>query len=314
MQRTVSLHHFYLLLRSTIFWVLPVFVLLLFVSLLKQSRKQYTEISSERSCLISLRQISRSFFVISSPVKDNSDQRRESMSIHSGSQPEFIVSCGYNSHVYGKQSMNTPLGLSSFQYVFDHSSLPVDYYPLPEARERSLKKTKNEGYYTITRKVSDTVSARFIFLDTHSLLVDSTDRIKAEKQLQWLANILQHAREDWILVAGHDPVFSEIAVPGCRNDFKIRIRSLLERYHVDFYLTGCGQGFEHASLKRSTLECFSSGSDSGNGSLVKNENVLFSSSLPGFVLMTISDFWMETFYITTDGKVIYSTKRMKRRG
>jgi len=96
---------------------------------------------------------------------------------------KFIVSCGDNFQINGIASTQDPLWISSFENVYKTPSLLVDWYPVlgnhdyhgsPQAEIDYSKISRRwrltDHYYTIVKRVNDSVSARLIFLDTSPMV------------------------------------------------------------------------------------------------------------------------------------------------
>jgi predicted MPP superfamily phosphohydrolase len=142
--------------------------------------------------------------------------------------PRFIVSCGDNFQLQGVASAQDPLWQVNFENVYKNLSLHVDWYPVlgnhdyKGSTQAEIDYSKisrrwrlESHYYTFARKVNDSISARFIFLDTPPFVeeyhhgngypdVASQD---TAKQIQWLAETLANSKEQWKLVFGHHPIY-----------------------------------------------------------------------------------------------------------
>jgi hypothetical protein len=74
-----------------------------------------------------------------------------------------------------------------------------------------------DRYYSFAKRINDSISARFIFLDTPPLVGEYRNnpdeypdaaKQNIEKELEWLKNTLANSKEQWKLVFGHHPVYS----------------------------------------------------------------------------------------------------------
>lgn len=181
--------------------------------------------------------------------------------------PAFIISVGDNFQVNGVQSVNDPLWMTSFENIYKTPGLLVDWYPVlgnhdykgnPDAEvkysEISRRWKMLARYYTLVKKVNDTISARFIFTDTPPM-VDSyykeNDEYKSvatedtAKELSWLHNVLANAKEQWIFVIGHHPVFSASPKHGNTPELIKKFKPLFDQYNVDFYFCGHDHDMQH---------------------------------------------------------------------
>ena len=99
-------------------------------------------------------------------------------------------------------------------------------------------------------------TVRFIILDTTPLIQKYRhdkekypDACQQDKyaQLHWLDSVLSKAKEDWVLVVGHHPIYAEtsksMSERVCMQNEVNGI--LLERDNVDMYLCGHIHNFQH---------------------------------------------------------------------
>ena len=124
---------------------------------------------------------------------------------------------------------------------------------------------------------------RVVFIDTTPLIgkyhKDSLDypsvpQQDAKKQLAWLEEELSGAKEDWVVVVGHHPIYAHTTKSESeRKDMQKRVDPILRRHNVDMYICGHIHNFQHikagyehrlcGQLRR--LACAQqSGSDRGN--------------------------------------------------
>lgn len=120
-----------------------------------------------------------------------------------------------------------------------------------------------DRYYTFKKKINDSVSARFIFLDTPPLLteyqnkpLDYPDVVKQDtaKEMRWLKDVLENSKEQWVMVFGHHPVYSASQKHGNTPEMIKRVKPLLEKYHVQFYFCGHDHDFQHLREKGKKVE------------------------------------------------------------
>jgi len=133
-------------------------------------------------------------------------------------EPSFIVSCGDNFQVQGVASVQDPLWLSNFENIYKDPSLQVDWYPVLGNHDYkgntqaeidysniSRRWRMESRYYSLVKRVNDSVSVRLIFLDTSPLVNDYYDKpgfpdiVKQDtaKQVAWLKDVLAHSKEQW---------------------------------------------------------------------------------------------------------------------
>jgi hypothetical protein len=104
-----------------------------------------------------------------------------------------------------------------------------------------------DHYYTFAKKVNDSISVRFIFLDTPPLVAEyhnrpdeypEVARQDTAKEIKWLKGVLENSKEQWKLVFGHHPVYSASKTHGNTKEMIERVKPLLEKYHAQFTSAG----------------------------------------------------------------------------
>jgi tartrate-resistant acid phosphatase type 5 len=144
-------------------------------------------------------------------------------------EPSFVISCGDNFQVNGVESVQDPLWITNFENVYRSVYLQCDWFPVLgnhdykgntqaqiDYSKISRRWRLESRYYTFVRRINDSVSARFIFLDTPPFVTDyyrkpgfpDIPQQDTAAQLAWLRDVLANSKEQWKLVFGHHPVFS----------------------------------------------------------------------------------------------------------
>ncbi len=247
-------------------------------------------------------------------------------------KPKFIVSCGDNFQVNGIQSTSDPLWLSSFENIYKHPTLLIDWYPILgnhdyrgntqseiDYSKISRRWRMPARYYSMVKKADDGTTIKLIFLDTTPLIKEyhqnpdlfpdvATQDTTA--QIKWLKNELQNSHEKWILVFGHHPIYSA----GKLNDsseLARKIGSLLSRHKVDFYICGHIHNFQHLQQKGSNVDYLITGTGSKINEKGKHKGALFEISVPGFSCLSVSQTSIAVFFMNTNNEVIYSYQKSK---
>lgn len=118
-------------------------------------------------------------------------------------------------------------------------------------------------YYSFTKTAEDGAVVEFVMLDTVTLagqsqLADGTqltgDRLPgvvdtafADQQTRWLESVLKNSSADYLLVAGHYPVYS-VCEHGPTPSLQAKVRPLLEKYKVTAFLAGHDHCSEHIDV------------------------------------------------------------------
>jgi hypothetical protein len=244
---------------------------------------------------------------------------------------KFIASCGDNFQISGVASTSDPLWISSYENVYKGISLMVDWYPVlgnhdykgnTQAEIDYSKISRRwhmpDRYYTIVKKINDSVSARFIFLDTPPLISnyrnnpsEYPDAVKQdkEKELRWLEDVLANSKEQWKIVFGHHPVYSASQKHGNTPEMIERVKPLLEKYNVQFYICGHDHDFQHLHEKGKDVEYIVTGTGGEPRPATTNELSLFSESEPGFSVVSLKGDSLKLAFVGIRDNIIYTYTR-----
>ena len=247
--------------------------------------------------------------------------------------PEFIVSCGDNFQIAGVTSTSDPLWKSNFENVYTQPSLQVDWFPVfgnhdykgstqaqIDYSKLSSRWKMEDHYYTFVRKINDSISARFIFLDTPPLVDEYHTKggypdITAQdtaKQMRWMNDVLANSKEQWNIVFGHHPVYSASNKHGNTTDMIQKVKPLLEKYHAQFYFCGHDHDFQHLREKGKHVEYVVTGTGGEPRPCSMNELSLFSNSAPGFSEVTFHADSIRVIFMGASGQSQYTIERSYR--
>jgi tartrate-resistant acid phosphatase type 5 len=248
--------------------------------------------------------------------------------------PEFIASCGDNFQINGVSSVQDPLWQVNFENIYKGNSLQADWFPVlgnhdyrgnTQAQIDYSKISRRwrmiDRNYTFTRKINDSISARFIFIDTPSLIdeyrkntEEFPDAIKqnADKEILWLKDVLANSKEQWKIVFGHHPVYSASHKHGNTREMISRVKPLLEQYNVQFYICGHDHDFQHLREKNGKVDYIVTGTGSETRPSSTNEMSLFNRSEPGFSVMSLKTDSLRLCFVGTTGNILYSFVRSYR--
>ena len=144
--------------------------------------------------------------------------------------PECVIAAGDVHHFEGVRSVDDPLWMTNYELIYSHPELMIDWYPICGNHEYrgstqavldyariSRRWEMPARYYTKTFNEEGT-TVRVVWLDTTPLI----DKYRQESdkypdaclqdidaQLQWLDGVLAAAKEDWVIVVGHHPIYAE---------------------------------------------------------------------------------------------------------
>lgn len=241
--------------------------------------------------------------------------------------PDFIVSCGDNFQTNGVRSTHDPLWKVNFEDVYKHTVFNVDWFPVLgnhdykgctkafiDYSKISRRWNIPSHYYTISKEVNDSTSAKFIFIDTPALLSEYRnnpdeypDACKQDttKQLKWLRNELKTSKENWIFVFGHHPLYSASPKHGTSNELIAMLKPIFDTYKVDFYICGHDHDFQHLKPVGSHTDYFVSGTGGKIRETGKDTTTIFNISHPGFTVVSIDSTQAKLQFIGTPGNIIY---------
>lgn len=264
---------------------------------------------------------------------NQADVAKEMGKIAEEVEVKFIISAGDNFQINGVQSTSDPLWMTSYESIYNAPSLLDDWYPVLGNHDYkgstqaeidysniSRRWRMPSHYYSMVKKLDGTDKALFIFLDTPALVDEYYSKPEGYKditkqdssaQLKWLTELLRNSTEKWKIVIGHHPVFSASKTHGDTRELIARLKPLFDKYGVDIYFCGHDHDFEHARPKGSNVDYFVTGTGSELREASSNNNTVFTRSLPGFTYVSLSENLASLYFISKDGKVIYSYIKKK---
>ena len=245
---------------------------------------------------------------------------------------KFIATCGDNFQISGVASTQDPLWMTSFENVYKTNSLQVEWFPVLgnhdykgntqaeiDYSQISRRWRLTEHYYTFTKKINDSISARFIFLDTPPLIEEyhkdgypDVAKQDTTKQIKWLKEVLANSKEQWILIFGHHPVYSASQKHGNTKEMIERVKPLLEKYHAQIYFCGHDHDLQHLREKGGKVDYIVTGTGGETRPNSSNELSIFSGSEPAFSLVSFKADSIKVNFIGVKGNIIYSFSRCYR--
>jgi tartrate-resistant acid phosphatase type 5 len=311
-------------------------LVILLASCSKQEKKTIVKSTADSVSYVpvKLQKGSRNFYVISDWGWNGfykQQQVADAMTAFTDSvEPNFIVSCGDNFQISGVASVQDPLWISSFENIYRHPRLMVDWYPVlgnhdykgNTQAEIDYSKISRRWhmpahYYSIIKHVNDSVSMKLIFIDTPPLVDEYhknapgyPDIVNQDtaKQMKWLKEELS-SKEQWKFVFGHHPVFSSSHTHGNTKELIAKLKPILEKYHVQFYICGHDHDFQHSRVKSGNVDYIVTGTGGAPRPAFRNDSTIFSKSIPGFSLINIRADSATIFFMDTRGKAIYKYTR-----
>lgn len=249
-------------------------------------------------------------------------------------KPECVLAVGDIHHFNGVASTQDPLWLTNFEWVYAHPELMLDWFPVCGNHEYrgntqafmdygkvSRRWMMPAKYYTKVFEHKGT-TLRVVFLDT-TPLIDSyransavyPDACKedAQAQLIWLDQTLKKAKEDWVIVVGHHPIYAYTEKKESeRLDMQKRLLPILHQYqHVAIYACGHIHNFQHIQKKGDSIDYVVNSSSSLARPVKSIDGTVFCSSADGFSVITADKKQLRMSMIDKDGKIIHTILKVK---
>ncbi len=246
--------------------------------------------------------------------------------------PDAVLALGDVHHFEGVQSIYDPLWMTNFEAIYSHPELMIDWFAVCGNHEYRGNTQAVIDYSKVSRRwempakyYSRTFSGKgatvkVIFLDTTPLIDkyrnDSEEYPDAsaqdmEAQLQWLDRELSEATEDWVIVAGHHPIYADTSKDDSeRADMQRRVDTILQKHRVNMYLCGHIHNFQH--INRNGIDYIVNSSGSLSREKVKPvEGTVFVSGAPGYSVLGASKSKLTLSMIDSKGNIIHHITRSK---
>lgn len=247
---------------------------------------------------------------------------------------EFVVAAGDVHHFEGVRSVDDPLWMTNYELIYSHPDLMLPWYPILGNHEYrgntqavidyinvSARWQMPARYYTKVME-EDGITVRLVMTDTPPMIdkyrKDSDKYPDAGKQdlnaqLEWVDSVLTVAKEDWVIVVGHHPIYADTDKNDTeRTDMQRRLDTILRKHgNVDFYICGHIHNFQHIRMPESDIDYVVNSSGSLSREVKPVDGTVFCSDATGYSLITVNKDEIDLHMIDRDGKVIHTVKRTK---
>ena len=226
--------------------------------------------------------------------------------------PECVLAVGDIHHFNGVASLQDPLWMTNYELIYSHPDLMLDWFPVCGNHEYRYTKVFDHNGTTI----------RVVFLDT-TPLIDSYRENSAvypdackqdmQAQLSWLDETLKNAKEDWVVVVGHHPIYAETGKKeNERLDMQKRLLPILHKYNnVAIYACGHIHNFQHIQKKGDNIDYVVNSSSSLARPVKPIDGTVFCSPADGFSVFTADKTQLRMSMIDKDGNIIHTIQKNK---
>ena len=248
---------------------------------------------------------------------------------------ECVAAAGDVHHFEGVRSTQDPLWMTNYELIYSHPELMLPWYPICGNHEYrgntqacvdysniSARWEMPAKYYTKVVE-DDDVTVRLVFVDTTPMMDkyrEDTEKYPdagkedIDKQLAWLDQTLAGAKEDWVMVIGHHPIYADTDKNESeRTDMQRRLNAvLLKHNNVAMYVCGHIHNFQHIRKPGCTIDYVVNTSGSLSRENVKPiDGTQFCSGVTGFSLVCADMQELDLLLIDKDGKVVYTVSHKK---
>ncbi len=248
--------------------------------------------------------------------------------------PECVVAAGDIHHFNGVASVSDPLWTTNYELIYSHPELMLDWFPVCGNHEYRgntqavLDYSKVSRRWMIPSKYYTKVfshkgtTLRIVWLDTTPLIdkyrnnpavYPDACKEDMQKQLSWLDETLRQAKEDWIIVVGHHPIYAETSKSEDeRTDMQKRVMPILHKYkNVAIYACGHIHNFQHIRMNGDNIDYVVNTSASLARPVEKTEGTVFCSSADGFSIISATKKQLRMYMIDKDGNAIHTIEKNK---
>lgn len=247
--------------------------------------------------------------------------------------PEFIIAAGDVHHFEGVRSIHDPLWMTNFELIYSHPELMIDWFPVLGNHEYrgstqavidytnvSRRWTMPARYYTRAFEEKG-ITLRVVWLDTAPLIdkyrndtatYPDAYRQDMNRQLAWADSVLAAAKEDWVIVVGHHPIYAETPKDASeRGDLQARLDPVLKKHNVDMYICGHIHNFQHIRQAGSKIDYVVNSSASLSRKVKAIKGTEFCSPEPGFSVCSADKKELNLRMIDKKGNILYTVNRKK---
>ena len=248
---------------------------------------------------------------------------------------ECVAAAGDIHHFEGVVSTEDPLWMTNYELIYSHPELMLDWYPICGNHEYRGNTQAVLDYAKVSRRwmmpakyytkviEDDDVTVRLVFVDTTPMIdkyrkdtgkYPDAGKEDIQKQLAWLDQTLADAKEDWVIVLGHHPIYADTDKNDTeRTDMQNRLNAVLLKHpNVAMYICGHIHNFQHIRKPGCNIDYVVNTSGSLSRPKVnKIDGTQFCSGVSGFSLVSADKQTLDLYLIDKEGKVVYTVEHKK---
>lgn len=248
---------------------------------------------------------------------------------------ECVVAAGDVHHFEGVRSTQDPLWMTNYELIYSHPELMLPWYPILGNHEyrgntqavldyaKVSARWDMEGrYYTKVIEDND-VTVRLVLIDTSPLLdkyrkdtekYPDAGKQDIDAQLKWLDEVLTSAKEDWVLVIGHHPIYADTDKSEKeRTDMQARVNTILLRHpNVAMYICGHIHTFQHIRKPGTDIDYVVNSSASLARDVKPIDGTVYCSGEPGFSLVSADKSSLSLYMMDKEGRVLHTVQKSKQ--
>ena len=251
---------------------------------------------------------------------------------------ECVVAPGDIHHFEGVRSVDDPLWMTNYELIYSHPELMIPWHCTLGNHEyrgttqacidytrKSARWNMPERYHTFVLTADDGTTLRFVLIDTTPLIDKyrtETDKYPdaalqdRDRQLAWMDSVLTAANEDWVLVAGHHPVYADTGKDDSeRADMQKYVRPVLQRHSdkVAMYLCGHIHNFQHIRPGNGdpTDYVVNSSASLSRKKVAPTPGAVFVSGESGFSFIAADRHSLTLYMLDKEGRTLHKIERTK---
>lgn len=249
--------------------------------------------------------------------------------------PKCVIAAGDIHHFNGVASLQDPLWTTNYETIYSHPDLMIDWFPVCGNHEYRGNTDAVLKYGTVSRRwmmpakyytkvfTHKNTTVRVVFLDTTPLIdkyrndpavYPDACKEDMQAQLSWLDATLKDAKEDWVVVVGHHPIFAETGKSDSeRLDMQKRVLPILHKYNnVSIYACGHIHNFQHIQKKGDNIDYVVNTSASLSRPVKAIDGTVYCSPADGFAVFTVDKKQLRMSMIDKDGNIVHEIKKTKK--